>query len=87
MHQVLLLQRRETILKTDGLERRKNLSSKLHIAVDALSKKVLCFRITKGNVHDSKKFCPMIKEVSQKYNIDQIYDDKTHDIIGETLTC
>ena len=66
-------------MKTDGLERRKNLSSKLHIAVDALSKKVLCFRITKGNVHDSKKFCPMIKEVSQKYNIDQIYADKAHD--------
>ena len=59
--------------------RKKKEFIKLHIAVDALSKKVLCFRITKGNVHDSKKFCPMIKEVSQKYNIDQIYADKAHD--------
>ena len=59
--------------------RKKKEFIKLHIAVDALSKKVLCFRITKSNVHDSKKFCPMIKEVSQKYNIDQIYADKAHD--------
>jgi hypothetical protein len=32
---------------------------KLHIAVD------VSFRVTKGNVHDSKKFSPMIREVSK----------------------
>ena len=53
---------------------------KLHIAVDEKSKKVvLSFRITKGNVHDSKKFCPMIKEVSKKYDIEKVYADKAHD--------
>jgi predicted transcriptional regulator len=31
---------------------------KLHIAVDAKSEKIVSFRITKGNVHDSKKLVP-----------------------------
>ncbi len=36
---------------------------KLHIAVDEKSKKVVSFRITKGNdVHDTKKFGPLLKE-------------------------
>jgi hypothetical protein len=34
----------------------------LHNAVDEKSKKVVSFRITKGNVHDTKKFGPLIKE-------------------------
>jgi DDE family transposase len=38
--------------------RKKNKFIKLHIAVDAKSKKVVSFRVTKGNVHDSKKFSP-----------------------------
>src|SRR2546421_8179608 len=38
---------------------------KLHIAVDAKSKKVISFRVTKGNIHDSKKFSPIIREVSK----------------------
>lgn len=53
---------------------------KLHIAVDEKSKKVvLSFRITKGDVHDSKKFCPLVKEAAQNYNIDMVYADKAHD--------
>jgi hypothetical protein len=52
---------------------------KLHITVDAKSKKIISFRITKGNVHDSKKFCPMIREVSKEYDIDKVYADKAHD--------
>ena len=53
---------------------------KLHIAVDEKSKKiVLSFRITKGDVHDSKKFCPLVKEAAQNYNIDRVYADKAHD--------
>jgi hypothetical protein len=39
--------------------------AKLHIAVDAKSEKIVSFRVTKGNVHDSKKFSPMIREVSK----------------------
>jgi hypothetical protein len=59
--------------------RKKKEFIKLHIAVDAKSKKVVSFRITRGNVHDAKKFCPLVKESSKKYNIDKVYADKAHD--------
>ncbi len=52
---------------------------KLHIAVDEKSKKVISFRITKGDVHDSKKFCSLVKEAAQNYNIDMVYADKAYD--------
>ena len=42
-------------------------------------KKVVLFRVTKGNIHDSKKFSPMVKEVSEQYDIDKVYADKAHD--------
>lgn len=57
--------------------RKKKEFIKLHIiAVDAKSKKVVSFRVTKGNIHDSKKFSPMIREVSEQYDIDKVYADK-----------
>jgi hypothetical protein len=59
--------------------RKKKEFIKLHIAVDAKSKKVVSFRITRGNVHDTKKFCPLVRESSKKYNIDKVYADKAHD--------
>lgn len=46
---------------------------KLHIAVDEKSKKVVSFRITKGNVHDTKKFGPLIKESAKRHDIDKVY--------------
>jgi hypothetical protein len=52
---------------------------KLHIAVDSKSKKIISFRVTKGNVHDSKKLGPMIREVAEEYDIDKVYGDKAHD--------
>jgi hypothetical protein len=60
-------------------KRKKKEFIKLHIAVDAKSKKVVSFRITRGNVHDAKKFCPLVRESSKKYNIDKVYADKAHD--------
>jgi hypothetical protein len=59
--------------------RKKKEFIKLHIAVDAKSEKIISFRVTKGNVHDSKKFSPMIREVSGEYTIDKAYADKAHD--------
>ena len=53
--------------------RKKKEFIKLHIAVDAKSKKVVSFRITRGNVHDAKKFCPLVRERAEKYNIDKVY--------------
>lgn len=52
---------------------------KLHIAVDEKSKKVISFRITKGNVHDSKKFGPLVKESAKRHDIDKVYGDKAYD--------
>jgi hypothetical protein len=52
---------------------------KLHIAVDEESKKVVSFRITKGNVHDTKKFGPLVKEAAEKYDIDKVHADKAYD--------
>jgi hypothetical protein len=52
---------------------------KLHIAVDEESKKIVSFRITKGNVHDTKKFSQLVKESKTKYDIDKVYGDKAYD--------
>jgi Transposase DDE domain len=46
---------------------------KLHKIVDEKSKKVTSFRITKGNVHDTKKFAALTKEPAEKYDIDTKY--------------
>ena len=52
---------------------------KLHIVVDTKSEKIISFRVTKGNVHDSKKFSPILREVYEGYDIDRAYADKAHD--------
>jgi Transposase DDE domain len=59
--------------------RKKKEFIKLHMAADAKSKKVVSFRITRGNVHDAKKFCPLVRESFKKYNIDKVYADNAHD--------
>jgi hypothetical protein len=62
--------------------RKKKEFVKLHIAVDAKSEKIISFRITKGNIHDSKKFSSMIREITKEYDIDKVYGDKAHDNRG-----
>jgi transposase-like protein len=53
---------------------------KLHIAVDGKTKKIVSFRITKGNVHDSKKFVPLVRKAFERCsNIQKVYADKAHD--------
>ena len=39
-------------------------------------KSVVSFRITKGNVHDTKKFGPLLKESAETHDIDKVYGDK-----------
>jgi len=51
----------------------------LHIDVDEKSKKVVSFRITKGNVHDTKKFGPLVKESAKRHDVDKVYGDKAYD--------
>ena len=50
-----------------------------YIAVDEKSKKVVSFRITKGNVHDTKKFGPLVREAAEKCDIDKVHADKAYD--------
>jgi hypothetical protein len=38
--------------------------------------------VTKGNVHDSKKRGPMIKEVAEEYDIEKVYKIKVMIIEG-----
>jgi hypothetical protein len=40
---------------------------------------VVSFRITKGTVHDAKKFCPLVREAAKKYDIEKLHADKAHD--------
>ena len=63
----------------DKWKREKKEFVKLHISIDEKSKKVVSFRITKGNVHDTKKFGPLVKEAASKYDIDKVYGDKAYD--------
>ena len=63
----------------DKWKREKKEFVKLHISVDEKSKKVVSFRITKGDVHDTKKFGPLVKEAASKYDIDKVYGDKAYD--------
>lgn len=60
-------------------KREKKEFVKLHIAVDVKSKKIVSFRITKGNVHDTKKFGPLVKEAAEKCEIDKVHGDKAYD--------
>ncbi len=63
----------------DKWKREKKEFVKLHISVDEKSKKIVSFRITKGDVHDTKKFGPLVKEAANKYVIDKVYGDKAYD--------
>ena len=58
-------------------ERREYL--KLHIAVDTKLKQIISFRVTKGTIHDTKKFVSMIKEISKHHKIAKTYADKAYD--------
>jgi len=63
-------------------EEKKKEFIKLHVAVDdEESRRVVSFRITKGNIHDTKKFVQLMKESARRYySIDKVYgDDKAYD--------
>jgi Transposase DDE domain len=50
------------------------------VEVDENSKKVVSFRITKGNVHDTKRFGPLVEESANRHGIvDKVYGDKAYD--------
>jgi hypothetical protein len=56
----------------------KNKFVKLHTAADAKSMKAsFSFRITKGNVHDIRKYGPLVREAAEKYNINKFMQRKS----------
>ena len=50
---------------------------KMHIAVDAKSKKILALEVTKEDTHDSKKFKDLINKIDNK--IDKVIADGAYD--------
>jgi len=42
---------------------------------DEECRRVVSFRITKGNIHDTKKFGQLMKESARRYSIDKVYGD------------
>ena len=52
---------------------------KLHIMADKKTKKIVGFRVTSEHTGDSKKFVPLVKEVSKKTKIKKAYADTTYD--------
>ena len=58
-------------------ERRKYI--KLHIMADKKTKKIVGFRVTSEHTGDSKKFVPLVKEVSKNSKIKKAYADSAYD--------
>jgi hypothetical protein len=58
-------------------EKRKYL--KLHIVADNKTKKIVGFRVTSERTGDSKKFIPLVKEVSKKRKVAKAYGDAAYD--------
>jgi len=58
-------------------EKRKFL--KLHIMADEKTKKIVGFRVTNEQTHDSREFVPLVKEVSKKKKIAKIHGDAAYD--------
>ena len=74
----LTVSRKGHYIEQKWIRKKRNLSNYICI-VDAKSKKVVSFRITKGTVHDAKKFCPLVREAAKKYDIEKLHADKAHD--------
>ncbi len=58
-------------------ERRKYI--KLHIMADKKTKKIVGFRVTSEHTGDSKKFVPLVNEVSKNSKIKKAYADSAYD--------
>ncbi len=58
---------------------RKRRYVKLHLVADKKTKKIVGFRVTGGHTADTKKFVPMVKEVSKKRRVAKAYADTAYD--------
>jgi len=63
----------------DKWKKEKRKFIKLHIMADRKTKKIVGFRVTSERTGDSKKFIPLVKEVSKKKKIEKAYADTMYD--------
>jgi len=63
----------------DKWKKEKRKFIKLHIMADRKTKKIVGFRVTSERTGDSKKFIPLVKEVSKKNKIKKAYADTMYD--------
>jgi hypothetical protein len=63
----------------DKWKKEKRKFIKLHIMADRKTKKIVGFRVTSERTGDSKKFIPLVKEVSKKKKIEKTYADTMYD--------
>lgn len=63
----------------DKWKKEKRKYIKLHIVADEKSKKIVGFRVTSEKTGDTKKFVPLVKEVSRKRKISKAYADAAYD--------
>jgi hypothetical protein len=63
----------------DKWKKEKRKYVKLHILADKKTGKIAGFRVTSEHTGDSKKFVPLVKEVSKKKKIEKAYGDTAYD--------
>jgi hypothetical protein len=63
----------------DAWKREKRKYVKLHILADEKTGKIKGFRVTSEKTADTKKFVPMVKEVSKKRRVAKAYADAAYD--------
>lgn len=63
----------------DKWKKEKRKYVKLHVLADKKTGKIAGFRVTSEHTGDSKKFVPLVKEVSKKKKIEKAYADTAYD--------
>lgn len=63
----------------DKWKKEKRRYVKLHIVADMKTKKIVGFRVTSEKTGDSRKFIPLVREVSSKRKVARAYADTAYD--------
>jgi hypothetical protein len=63
----------------DAWKKEKRKYVKLHLMADKKTGKIVGFRVTSEKTGDSKKFVPLVKEVSKKRKVAKAYADTAYD--------
>jgi hypothetical protein len=63
----------------DTWKKEKRKYVKLHLVADKKTGKIVGFQVASGKTGDSKKFAPLVKEVSKKRKVVKAYADAAYD--------